>query len=43
MMTREHIEECPGSAFLKAGKELINEKEQSEFFISVMRFRSMKV
>ena len=42
LMTREHIEECPGFTFLKAGKELINKKEQSEFFIAVMRFRSMK-
>ena len=43
LMTREHIEECPGFAFLRAGKSLIDKKEQSEFFITVMRFRSMKV
>ena len=42
LMTREHIEDCPGFAFLKAGKELIDKKEQSQFFIEVMRFRSMK-
>ena len=43
LMTREHIEECPGFAFLRAGKELIDRKEQSEFFITVMKFRSMRV
>ena len=42
LMTREHIEECPGFAFLRAGKELIDKKEQSEFFLTVMRFRSMR-
>ena len=42
LMTREHIEECPGFAFLRAGKELIDMKEQSEFFLTVMRFRSMR-
>ena len=43
LMTREHIKECPGFAFLRAGKELIDRKEQSEFFITVMKFRSMRV
>ena len=42
LMTREHIQECPGFAFLRAGKELIDPKEQSEFFITVMKFRSMR-
>ena len=43
MMTREHIEECPGFAYFRAGKELRDEKEQAEFFITVMRIRSMRV
>ena len=43
LMTREHMEECPGFAVLRAGKELIDVREQSEFFISVMKFRSMRV
>ena len=42
LMTREHIEECPGFAFLRADKEMIDPKEQSEFFIAVMKFRSMR-
>ena len=42
LMTREHVESCPGLAFLRAGKELIDAKEQSEYFINVMRFRNMK-
>ena len=36
------IEECPGFAFLRADKEMIDPKEQSEFFIAVMKFRSMR-
>ena len=43
LMTREHIEECPGFAFLRAGKELIDVREQSEFFITVMKLRSIRV
>ena len=42
LMTREHIEECPGFAFLRAGKDLIDVREQSEFFITVMKFRSIR-
>jgi hypothetical protein len=42
LMTRERIEECPGFAFLRADKEMIDPKEQSEFFIAVMKFRSMR-
>ena len=43
LMTREHIEECPGFAYFRAGKELRDKKEQAEFFIAVMRIRSIKV
>ena len=41
-MTREHVEECEGFAFLRVGKEIIHKKGQSMFWIEVSRFRNMK-
>jgi hypothetical protein len=42
LMPREHMEECPGFAFLRAGTERLDVREPSEFFSSVMKFRSMR-
>ena len=37
--TREHIMECPGYAFLRAGKDLDVERDRTHYFMDVLRMK----
>ena len=39
-VTREHLEECRGYAFLRAGKDLFVSSDWARYFLAVMRMRN---
>ena len=41
-VTRDHLEECRGYAYLRAGKDMCVLKDRTQYFMSVMRMRSNK-
>ena len=41
-VTREHLEECRGYAFLRAGKDLFVSSDRTRYFLAVMRMRNKK-
>ena len=41
-VTREHLEVCRGCAFLRAGKDLCVQSDQTRYFLAVMRMRNKK-
>ena len=41
-VTREHLEECRGYAYLRAGKDLGVLKDRTQYFMAVMNLRSQK-
>ena len=42
IVTREHLEECRGYAFLRAGKDLDILSDRTKYFMTVMRMRNAK-
>ena len=42
VVTAAHLEECPGYGFLRAGKDLTLHKDKVEYFLRVMKMRSMR-
>ena len=41
-VTLEHLEECRGYAFLRAGKDLCVLSDRTRYFLAVMRMRNKK-
>ena len=41
-VTREHLEECKGYGYLRAGKDLCVMKDRIQYFMTVMNLRSNK-
>ena len=42
IVTRDHLEECRGYAYLRAGKDMCVLKDRTQYFMTVMRMRSNK-